>query len=152
MARQKKASSLQPDELLVKAILANPQKGLTISHTTMESIIGISYRLPCGCLNSRYSYYISKANKKLTAMSLRIDTIAGYGYRILQDNQYADVMRKLYNTGVKYIEKAKDIGDNTDVTTMKPKEYKEWENAFKKVDDACSNLTKFSVKVKKNIP
>ena len=90
-------------------VKSNPQKGLTIPHVDIEKIINVPYRKSCNCLNSKYSYQIAKANQKLTSLSLRLEPIQGFGYRIIQDNQYVDSMRKAYNTAVRYVEKAKEI-------------------------------------------
>lgn len=131
----------QPYEKLVDYVKNNPQKGLTIPHADIEKILGVPYRKGCGCLNNRYSYQVKKANDKLLGLNLALDPIQGYGYRILKDNQYKDVMCRKFNTGIKYIFKAKEYGDNTDVSTLSPNEYKEWESVFNKVSDACTYLS-----------
>ena len=51
-------SKTQPYEKLVDYVKSNPQKGLTIPHTDIETIIGIPYRKGCNCLNSKYSYHV----------------------------------------------------------------------------------------------
>ena len=102
-------------------------------------------------VNSKYSYQIAKANQKLTSLSLRLEPIQGFGYRIIQDNQYVDSMRKAYNTAVRYVEKAKFIGDNTNISTLSSKEYKEFDNVYNKVIAAQSSLSIIPVK-KKNTP
>ena len=144
-------SKTQPYEKLVDYVKSNPQKGLTIPHTDIETIIGIPYRKGCNCLNSKYSYHVSKANQKLTDLSLRLEPIQGFGYRIIQDNQYTDSMKKAYNTAVRYVEKAKFIGDNTDVSALSSKEYKEFDDVYGKVIAAQSSLSIIPVK-KKNTP
>ena len=81
-------SKIQPYEKLVDYVKSNPYKGLTISHTDIEAIIGIPYRKGCNCLNGKYLYHVSKANEKLTTFSLRLEAIPGFGYRIINDNEY----------------------------------------------------------------
>jgi len=124
----------QPYEKLVDYVKDNPQKGLTIPHTEIETIIGIPYK------SSRYSYHVTKANDKLTQVSLRLEPINGFGYRIIQDNQYVDSMRKSYNMAVRNIQKAKFIADNTDVTTLNVGEHMEWHTVSLKIKNAQSAL------------
>ena len=144
-------SKTQPYEKLVDYVKSNPQKGLTIPHVDIEKIINVPYRKSCNCLNSKYSYQIAKANQKLTSLSLRLEPIQGFGYRIIQDNQYVDSMRKAYNTAVRYVEKAKFIGDNTNISVLSSKEYKEFDDIYNKVIAAQSSLSIIPVK-KKNTP
>ena len=132
---------VQPFEKLVDYVKNNAQKGLTIPHADVETILGVPYRKSCGCLNSKYSYQVKKANDKLLQSSLALDSIQGFGYRILQDNQYVDVMRRKFNTGLKYILKAKEYGDNTDVNGLSKKEYLEWENTFNTITNASGYLS-----------
>lgn len=134
-------NQVQPFEKLVDYVRNNPQKGLTIPHADVEQILGVPYRKSCGCLNSRYSYQVKKANDKLLSLALALDPIQGYGYRILKDNQYVDVMRRKFNTGLKYIQKAKEYGDNTSVTGLSKKEYAEWENTYDTITNACNYLS-----------
>lgn len=131
----------QPYEKLVDYVKNNPKKGLTIPHVDVEKILGVPYRKGCGCLNSKYSHQVRRANEKLLTLNLALDPIQGFGYRILNDNQMVDVMRRKFNTGLKYILKAKEYGDNTNVSALNNKEYKEWENTFNHVSDACSYLS-----------
>jgi hypothetical protein len=146
----------QPYEKLVDYIKNNPNKGQTIPHADVEVIMGIPYRaVGCMHLNSQYSYQVQKANKKLTELSLRLEAIQGFGYRILRDNQYVDSMRKAYNMGVRNMEKAKFIGDNTDVTTLTAKENAEFDAVYKKVSAAHKSLVIIpspTMKIKKNTP
>lgn len=131
----------QPYEKLVDYIKNNPHKGQTLPHADIEQIMGIPYRaVGCMHLNSQYSYQVQKANKKLTELSLRLEPIQGFGYRIIKDNQYVDSMRRAYNMGVRNIEKAKFIGDNTDVTTLTAKENAEFDAVYKKISDAHKSL------------
>lgn len=134
-------TKVQPFEKLVDHVKNNPQKGMLIPHADIEQILGIPYRKACGCLNSQYSYQVKKANEKLLQSALALDAIQGFGYRILKDNQYVDVMRRKFNTGLKYIEKAKEYGDNTNVSSLSTKDYQEWENVFNTVSSACSYLS-----------
>lgn len=143
---------IQPWEKLVDYVKNNPQKGLTIPHSDIEQILGIPYRKSCNCLNSRYSYHVKKANEKLLQLSLALDPIQGFGYRILNDNQYVDIMKRKFNTGLKYIQKAKEYGDNTDVTLLTKQEYNEWENTFNTIIDACNYLTFISTKTPNQKP
>lgn len=131
-------NKIQPYEKLVDYVKSNPQKGLTIPHTDIERIIGVPYRKGCNCLNNKYSYHVSKANQKLTLMSLRLEPINGFGYRIIEDNQYVDSMLKAYNTGVNYIRKARTIGESTNISTLTAKEYAEFDTVFAKVINAES--------------
>jgi hypothetical protein len=142
-------NKIQPYEKLVDYIKNNPQKGLTISHIDVEQILGIPYRKNCHCLNSKYSYQVARANKKLTALSLRLEAIQGFGYRIIKDNQYVDSMRKAYNTGVRNIQKAKFIADNTDVSALSTKEYKEFDAVYTKIV-AVQNSASIIPTTKKN--
>ena len=123
----------RPCEKLVDYIKSNPYKGLTISHTDIEAIIGIPYRKGCNCLNGKYLYHVSKANEKLTTFSLRLEAIPGFGYRIINDNEYINSIRKAYNTSVKYIEKAKFIADNTDTSSLNAKEKAMFNDMYNKV-------------------
>ena len=132
---------VQPFEKLVDWVKNNPQKGLTIPHADVEQILGVPYRKSCGCLNSKYSYQVKKANEKLLQLALSLDPIQGFGYRILQDNQYVDVMRRKFNTGIKYILKAKEYGDCTNISGLSKKEYQEWENVFNTVTNASGYLS-----------
>ena len=141
-------NKVKPYEKLVDYIKSNPKKGLTIPHTDIEKIIGVSYKKSCNCLNKTYTYNVGKANEKLTTLSLRLEPITGYGYRIIKDNQYVDSMRKAYNTATRYIDKAIMIGDNTDIFKLTPDEYAEFDNVFKKVNNAKKTLSN----LKKNRP
>lgn len=142
-------SKIQPYEKLVDYVKNNPQKGLTIPHTDIENIIGIPYRAHgCMHLNTQYSYQVQKANKKLTELSLRLEPIQGFGYRIIKDNQYVDSMRKAYNMGVRNIEKAKFIADNTNINVLSKKDYKEWETIHDKIVDAQTYLSVIPLPVK----
>lgn len=134
-------SKTQPYEKLVDFVKNNPQKGLTIPHADVEKILNVPYRKSCGCLNGAYSYQVEKAKEKLLQMSLALDSIQGFGYRILNDNQYVDVMRRKFNTGLKYIQKAKEYGDNTDISGLSKKDYAEWENTFNTITNACNYLS-----------
>ena len=134
-------NKIQPHEKLVDYVKNNPQKGLTIPHADVEKEMGVPYRKGCGCLNSKYSYQVKKANEKLLTLGLALDPIQGFGYRILKDNQYVYVMRRKFNTGIKYILKAKEYGDNTNVAALNKKDYKEWDDAFNKISDACTYLS-----------
>lgn len=132
----------QPYEKLVDYVKANPQKGLTIPHADIEQIIGVSYRATgCKHLNPQYSYQVQKANKKLTELSLRLEPIQGFGYRIIKDNQYVDGMRRAYNMGVKNIEKARFIADNTNVAALTATENAEFDNVYRKIEAAQTSLT-----------
>ena len=144
-------SKVQPYEKLVDYIKNNPQKGLTIPHTDIEQIIGVPYRKGCGCLNGTYSYQVKKANEKLLSLCLALEPIQGFGYRILKDNQYVDVMKRNFNIGFKYIQKAKEYGDNTNIISLTKKQYAEWENAFSIITDAYNHLstTPFTLASKK---
>ena len=125
----------QPYELLVNHVKANPIKGQTIPHVDIENIMGIPYKIPtCNHSNQKYGYHIKKANKILTELHLRLEPIKGFGYRIIEDNQYVDSIRKAYNTGVKSFEKAKFIGDNVDGTNLTYDEYTELKEVRSKVD------------------
>ena len=124
---------IPPYEKLVDYVKRNPQKGLTIPHTDIEQIIGIPYRKGCNCLNNRYSNQVRKANDKLTLLSLRLEPIKGFGYRILNDNQYIDSMKKAYNTGIKNIQKAMIIADNTDFVNFTIDELEEWTDVRSKI-------------------
>lgn len=135
------AKTQQPFEKLVDHVKNNPSKGTLIPHADIEQILGITYRKPCGCLNSKYAYQVKKANEKLLQSCLALDAIQGFGYRILEDNQYVDVMRRKFNTGLKYIEKAKEYADNTDVSKLSRTDYREWENTFNTISNACSYLS-----------
>lgn len=127
----------QPYELLVNHVKANPVKGQTIPHADIENIMGIPYRVSgCNHANTRYSYHIQKANKVLTELHLRLEPIKGFGYRIIEDNQYVDSVRKAYNTGIKSFEKARFIADNTDGTHLSFDEYQEFKNVRDKVNTA----------------
>lgn len=130
----------QPYEKLIDYIKANPNKGLIIPHADIEQIIGIPYRKNCNCLNSKYSYYVSKANNKLTQLSLRLESIQGFGYRIIEDKEYTDSMRRAYNTGVKYINKALNIGNNINKNMLTQPEVNEFNNVYSKVNDANKYL------------
>lgn len=149
-------NKVQPYEKLVDYIKNNPQKGLTIPHADIEQILGVPYRKGCHCLNSKYSYQVKKANDKLLTLGLALDPIQGYGYRILKDSQYKDVMRRKFNTAVKYMFKAKEYGVNTNVAALSATEYKEWEDIFNKVSNACTYLSLIPspsvVATKKNVP
>ena len=144
----------QPYEKLVDYIKVNPNKGQTIPHADIEQIMGIPYRtVGCRHLNNQYSYQVQKANKKLTELSLRLEAIQGFGYRILKDNQYVDSMRKAYNMSVKNIEKAKFIGDNTDVTALTSNENHEFDMVYRQVVNAHKSLgTIYSPAAKNNTP
>ena len=142
-------NKVKPYEKLVDYIKSNPKKGLTIPHTDIEKIIGVSYKKSCNCLNKTYTYNVGKANEKLTMLSLRLEPITGYGYRIIKDNQYVDSMRKAYNTATRYIDKAIIIGDNTDIFKLTPDEYAEFDDVFKKVNNAKKTLSTLK---KKNTP
>lgn len=134
-------NKIQPYEKLVDYIKVNPSKGQTLPHADIEQIIGVPYRaVGCMHLNSQYSYQVQKANKKLTELSLRLEPIQGFGYRIIKDNQYVDSMRKAYNMGVRNIEKAKFIGSNTDTTSLNAKENAEFNTVYKKIIDAHTSL------------
>lgn len=135
-------NKIEPFEKLVDYVKKNPQKGLTIPHTDIEKIIGLSYRMPgCHHLNNQYSYQVSKANKKLTEMSLRLEAIQGFGYRIIKDNQYIDSMRKAYNMAVRNIDKAKFIADNTDTNNLSKTELAEYNTIFDEVKLARQTLS-----------
>lgn len=132
----------QPYEKLVDYVKNNPQKGQTIPHADIEQIMGIPYRaVGCRHLNSQYGYQVQKANKKLTELSLRLEPIQGFGYRIIKDNQYVDSMRKAYNMGVRNIEKAKFIASNTDTSALTTTEKSEFDVVHKKVKDAHKTLS-----------
>ena len=60
-------------------------------------------------------------------------------------------MRKAYNMGVRNIQKAKFISDNTDVSTLTVKENQEFDAVYKKIKDAYTSLTIIS-SPKKNTP
>ena len=142
MANQVQAApKMQPFEKLVDWVKQNPTKGVIIPHADVETIMGVPYRKNCGCLNSRYSYQVKKANEKLLQSALALDAIQGYGYRVMNDNQYVDVMRRKFNTGLKYILSAKEYGDNTNISALTGAEYKEWENTFNTITNACGYLS-----------
>lgn len=134
-------NKVQPFEKLVKYIKKNPQKGLTIPHKDIEQVIGIPYRMSCRHINNQYSYQVQKANKKLTEISLRLEPIQGFGYRIIEDNQYVDSMRKAYNMGVRNIEKAKFIADNTNIKGLNMKDLKEFNDVYDKIVDTQSYIS-----------
>ena len=121
---------IQPYEKLVEYVKNNPQKGLTIPHTEIETIMDVPYK------SCRYSYHIAKANDKLTQVSLRLEPINGFGYRIIQDNQYVDSMRKAYNMAVRNIQKADFISNHTDVTSLNVGEHMEWHTVATKIKRA----------------
>lgn len=132
----------QPYEKLIDYIKNNPNKGQTIPHADIEVIMGIPYRaVGCMHLNSQYGYQVQKANKKLTELSLRLEPIQGFGYRIIEDNQYVDSMRKAYNMGVRNIEKAKFIADNTDISALSVSEYNEFNNVLTKILNTQSTIS-----------
>lgn len=125
---------IQPYEKLIEYVKNNPRKGLTIPHSEIETIIGIPYK------SSRYSYHVSKANDKLTQVSLRLEPINGFGYRIIQDNQYVDSMRKAYNMAVRNIQKADFISNHTDITSLNIGEHMEWDTIATKIKRAKHTL------------
>ncbi len=138
-------NKVQPYEKLVDYVKNNPQKGQLIPHADIEQIIGISYRKGCNCLNSKYSYQVAKANKKLTALALRLEPIQGFGYRILEDNQYVDSMRKSYNMSVTNMEKARFIADGADVSILSAQELKEFNDVYDRIVQAQAILHRIPI-------
>lgn len=134
-------NKIEPYEKLVDYVKNNPQKGLTIPHTDIEKIMGVPYKKNCNCINSNYSYQIRKANEKLLQLSLALESIQGFGYRILKDNQYVDVMKRKFNTGVKYIAKAKEYGEKANASVLTKKERKELLNVYNMVDNTYDYLS-----------
>lgn len=134
-------NKIQPFEHLVTHVTNNPNKGQTILHKDVENLIGIPYRKPCGCLNNKYSYEVSKARRKLLPLGLTLEPISGVGYRILPDNQFVDVMRKKFNIGLKYIHSAKQYADNTDISALSLNDYNEWSAVNIQIIDACKYLS-----------
>ena len=127
----------QPYEMLVNHVKANPIKGQTIPHADIENIMGIPYKASgCNHANPKYGYHIQRANKILTELHLRLEPIKGFGYRIIEDNQYVDSIRKAYNSGVKSFEKARFISDNTDGSNLSFDEYQELKEVRDKVNTA----------------
>lgn len=133
---------LKPYEKLINYVKTAPKKGTVISHTTIEQIMGVPYRKSCNCLNHHYRYNVSRANDYLTSLSLRLESIQGFGYRIIEDKDYVKHMRKFYNTGVTYIQKAKTIADCTDLNSLSNKDYTEWAKIYGKIKNAQSKLSK----------
>ena len=136
-------AALQPYEKLIDYVKNNLQKGSIISHANIEQIIGISYRRSCNCLSSTYKYNIQRANEKLTVFSLRLEPIQGYGYRVIKDNEYMHSMEKAYKTGVKYIKKAKFIGNYVNTTNLSPIELKYLNEVSNKIDSVNHYLSSF---------
>lgn len=132
-------NKVQPYEKLVDFVVSNPQKGMTIPHTEVEKTMGIPYKTD-NYFNKQYSYQVSKANEKLTQKSLRLEPIKGFGYRIINDNQYVDSMRKAYNAGVRSIKKARTIAHSTIVGNLSEEEYKEWREVSKKIKSAYLSM------------
>ena len=131
---------LQPYKKLVDYVKNNPQKGLIISHIDVEKIMGIPYKKNCNCNNSMYNYNVTKANKILTTLSLRLEPIKGYGYRIIKDNEYVYSMQKAYNAGIKNIQKAKFIADNTNVNNLTHNELSIFNKTHNKIQKALKIL------------
>lgn len=140
MANQTQVVAIQPYKKLVDYVVNNPQKGTVIPHSTIEQIMGVPYRKSCNCSNSKYKHNVSKANKILTPLTLRLEPIPGYGYRIINDNEYIYAMRKAYNTGVKNIEKALFIGDNADISKLTQGELQLFSKTYNKVQKAIKNI------------
>lgn len=134
-------NKVKPYEKLVDYVKNHPQKGLTIPHANVEQIIGIPYRKTCYCLNSKYTNQVAKANERLTLMSLRLESIRGFGYRIINDNEYVSSMRKAYNMGVKNIRKAVTIANNTVVANLSPTELTEFQDVQKKINDVNYHMS-----------
>lgn len=133
-------TKVQPYEKLVDYVKQNPQKGQLIPHVDIEQIIGIPYRKVCGCLNGKYSREVAKAIEKLTSMALRLDPIQGYGYRILEDNQYVDVMGRLYNTSITFMEKARFVADGADVSNLSAQDLKNFNDVYNRIVSAQTAL------------
>lgn len=133
-------TKVQPYEKLVDYVKQNPNKGQLIPHADVEQILGITYRKGCGCLNGHYTRQVAKANEKLTPLALRLDPIQGYGYRILEDNQYADVMGRLYNTSVTFMEKARFVADGADVSNLSSQDLKRFNDIYNRIVSAQTAL------------
>lgn len=140
MSTQTQAVAIQPYRKLVDYVINNPQKGLTIPHSTIEQIIGVPYRKSCNCANSMYKYSISKANKTLTPLTLRLEPIPGYGYRIIEDNEYVYSMEKAYKDGVKSIKKAMFIGDCADVSNLTKSELHLFNQTYNKIQKTLKSI------------
>ena len=80
---------------------------------------------------------------KVQPFELLVDYVTNHAQKglTIPHAYYVDSMRKAYNMGVKSIEKAKFIADNTDVQALSKKDYTEWEDVFNKITDAQAYLS-----------
>ena len=131
---------LQPYKKLVDYVKNNPQKGTIIPHSTIEQIMSVPHKKNCKCMNSAYNYNVSKANKILTTLSLRLEPIVGYGYRIIEDNEYVYSIQKAYNAGVKNIQKAKFIADSTNVNNLTQNDLSAFNKTYGNIQKALKIL------------
>jgi hypothetical protein len=125
----------RPYELLISYVQAHPNRGLVMTHSDIANEIGIPY-ISKG-QNSRYLSHVSKANKILTSLNLRLESIRGTGYRIMDFNQYAKDAAKNLITSKKYADKAVFIQDSCITTNLTPAEIIE----YKKVKDAANYIS-----------
>lgn len=126
----------RPYELLVSYVQAHPSRGLVITHSDIANEIGIPYVK--GGQNSRYLNNVSKANAILTTLHLRLESIRGVGYRIMDFNQYAKEVAKNLITSKKYADKADFISNACITTNLTPTEIAE----YNKVSVAASYISK----------
>lgn len=126
---------------LVDYVKNNCSKGDVLTHSEVENILGVAYKKNCNCANGRYRYHVQKANWILTEMSLRLDSIIGVGYRVIEDKDYLDAGRREINAGAKHIEKAEIILNNVDSSKLNATETVELSKLKKRVDVLRKSLT-----------
>lgn len=126
---------------LVDYVKNNCAKGNILTHTVIEGILGIAYKKNCNCANGQYRYYVQKANNVLTEMSLRLESVIGVGYRVIEDKEYLESARKEINAGARHIEKADIILSNVTVSALNAKEQADLTKLKQKVTHLRSTLT-----------
>ena len=99
-------------ELLVD-VVSKYDYGDTITHQDIESIIGEHYR------TAKYNSVVNQAKKHLLENhSKAIENMRGYGYRVIQPDDYVKRSLCHYKRGFNEIQKGKDILDYAPTENM----------------------------------
>ena len=114
--------------------------GHTISYAEIENITGVLHEITIVETNeviTNPSFYsmISSVNRQLTKYHLRLKNIAGFGYKILHPNEYAEVAFEQFMKAHGNVSEAKFILDNTDTQYLTPAELVTYQEIYDKVSD-----------------
>lgn len=110
------AKITQPWEKLVLYVEGHPKRGDVLLHGDIEQITGTVYG------TTRYGYVIAKAKKELTKKQLRIRSVNGVGYRIMEHYEYDNDAASQVIQAANHLTNAKFISDCTDISKLNKKQ------------------------------